>query len=56
MCQWVLTTILTLKRGYFENAVTEELDLVLSIGEERAHDISVGSGHGSIGVVAGSQS
>lgn len=52
----ILTTILTLKHGYSEDAVAEELDLVLAVGEESAHDLAVGSEHSAVGVVTSSQS
>lgn len=52
----VLTTILALEGGHFENTIAEELELVLSIGQESADDIAVGSGHRAIGILACSQS
>lgn len=39
-----------------EDAVAEELDLVLAPAEESAHDLAVGSEHSAAGVVTSSQS
>lgn len=52
----VLTTILTLEGGHLENAIAEKLELVLSIWQESADDIAIGSGHRVIGILACSQS
>jgi hypothetical protein len=56
MCQWILTTIITLKRGNFEDAVAEELDLVFAIREGKCSRHPRRNGLSAVGVVASSQS